>query len=44
MKTYVLLHFEHKNDVTIIIELQTAARSSIQKLDNDCDLIFMFEM
>ena len=21
MKTYVLLHFEHKNDVTIIVEL-----------------------
>ena len=26
MKTYVLLHFEHKNDVTIIIKLHRATR------------------
>ena len=26
MKTYVLLHFEHKNDVTIIIKLHNATR------------------
>ena len=27
MKTYVLLHFEHKNDVTIIIKLLVRATS-----------------
>ena len=48
MKTYVMLHFEHKNDVTIIIKLHKAthlqlAHSSIQKFDNDHDII-MFEM
>ena len=26
MKTYVLLHFEHKNDITIIIKLHRATR------------------
>ena len=41
MKTYVLLHFGHKNDVIIIIK---RARSSIKKFDNDCDIIFMFKM
>ena len=47
MKTYVLLHFEHQNDVTTYQTLQNhlpAARSSIQKLDNGCDVIFMFKM
>ena len=33
MNTYVLLYFEHKNDVTI------SARRSIQKFENDCDVI-----
>ena len=40
MKTYVLLHFEHKTYVTIIIKLHR----DIQKFDNDCDVIFMFKM
>ena len=48
MKTYVLLHFEHKNDVTIIIklcmELRAAGESNSVKFDNDCDVIFMFKM
>ena len=26
MNTYVLLHFEHKNDVTVIIKLHKATR------------------
>ena len=26
MKTYVVLHFEHKNDVTVIIKLYKATR------------------
>ena len=44
MKIYVLLHFEHKNDVTMIVKpLQSAARSSV-KFDNDCDVIFMFKL
>ena len=33
MKTYVLLYFEHKNGVTIIV-----------KIDNDFDVIFMFKI
>ena len=49
MKTYVLLlHFEHKNDVTIIGKLLNRAtsrrQSSSVKFDNDCDVIFMFKM
>ena len=48
MKAYVLLHFEHKNDVTIIVKLlyratRPQANSSV-KFDNDCDVIFMFKM
>ena len=40
MKTYVLLHFEHKNDVTIIaIHLYSSV-----KFYNVCDIIFMFKM
>ena len=37
-----LLHFEHKNDVKVIIkltELFAAAPNSIQKFYNDCDVI-----
>ena len=45
MKTYVLLHFEHKNDVTIIVKLYRATRMQLvallQKFDNDCDIIFV---
>ena len=26
MKTYVLLHFEHKNDVTVIVKLLYGAK------------------
>ena len=47
MKTYFLLHFEYKNYVLIIIKIQSyssAARSSIQKFENDCDVIFVFKM
>ena len=52
MKTYVLLHFEQKSDVTIIVKLLYRATSpgyepqasSSVKFDNDCDVIFMFEM
>ena len=44
INTYVLLHLEHKNDITIIIKLQSATRCSLQKSDNDCDVIFMFKM
>ena len=36
MEAYALLHFEHKNDVTVL--------SSSVKFDNDCDVIFMFKM
>ena len=49
MKTYVLLHFEHKNDVTVIIKLlylwsyEPQASGSV-KFDNYCDVIFMFKM
>ena len=43
MNTCVLLDFEHKNDVTIIIKLLYVA-SSYVKFDNDCDVIFMFKM
>ena len=46
MKTYVLLHFEYKNNVTHYQTSQSyssAARSSTQKLDNDCGAIFMFK-
>ena len=43
MNTYLLLHFEHKNDVTIIIKLHIAT-GYIQKFDNDCDVIFMFKI
>ena len=43
MKTYVLLHFEHKNGVTIIIklcmELRATCESNSLKFDNDCDVI-----
>ena len=40
MTIYVLLHFEHKNDITIIAN-QTATRSSIQKFDNDFDVFYV---
>ena len=40
---YVLLDFEHKNDVTIIIKLHRAT-NRIQMFDNDFDVIFMFKM
>ena len=44
MKTYVLLHFEQKNNVTIIVNFlwshEPQASSSV-KLDNDCDAIFV---
>ena len=42
MNTYVLLHFERKNDVTIIMKLHRASClkiRSIQKFDNDSDAI-----
>ena len=34
MNIYALLHFEHKNDVTMSIELHRDTR-----LNNDCDVI-----
>ena len=34
MNTYVLLQFEHKNDVTVIVRL---AASSFVKFYDDCD-------
>ena len=53
MTTYVLLHFEHKNDVTVIVKLsygvtpgelyEPQANSSV-KFDNGGDVIFMFKM
>ena len=48
MKTYLLLHFEHKKYVTIIVKLfvksyEPQASGSV-KFDNDCDVIFMFKM
>ena len=43
-ETYVLLHFEHKNDVTIIIKLHRATHRFIQQFDNDCDVMFIFKM
>ena len=39
-ETQMLLHFEHENDVTIIINLLYSA----VKFDYDCDIIFMFKM
>ena len=46
MKTHVQLHFERKNDVTIIAKLlyRATSHSSSVKFDNDCDVIFMFKM
>ena len=47
MKTYVLLHFEHKSDVTIIVKLlyrATSRRRETLKFDNDCDVIFTFKL
>ena len=47
MNTYVLLHCEHKNDVTIIVKLHTATRLRLvapYRSMNDCDVIFIFEM
>ena len=48
MRTYCLLHFEHINDVTIHYQTSQsflpAARSSLQKFDNDCDATVMFKM
>ena len=41
MKTYVLLYFEYKNDITIITKLHRATRLCT-KIDNDRDVIFMF--
>ena len=43
MNTRVLLHFEHKHDITIIIKLHIAT-SPLQKFDNDCDVILMFQI
>ena len=37
------VNFEYKNDLTIIINLP-AGRSSLQKFDNDCEVIFIFNM
>ena len=44
MNAYVLLHFEQKNDITIIVKFLYRAASSSVKFDNDCDIIFMFKM
>ena len=44
MKTYVLLHFEYKNDDTIIVKLLYRAAHSSVKLGNDCDVIFTLKM
>ena len=44
MKTFVLLHFDHKNDIKITIKIHKATHlqlvALIQKFDNDCDIIF----
>ena len=42
MKTYVLLHFDIK--MTLQSLSNFTERSFIQKFDNDCDVIFMFQM
>ena len=42
MNTYVLLHFEYKNDITIIIKPFLSAASH-RDFDDDSDVIFMFE-
>ena len=42
MKTYVLLHFEHKNDVTVTVKLMCRRqyhKLDYVKLDNDSDVI-----
>ena len=39
METYVLLHFEHKNDVTIIIKLHRASRLRIVALHKSLTMI-----
>ena len=36
MKTYVLLHFEHKNDVRIIVKLLYGARVIVVQALNEC--------
>ena len=49
METSVMLQFEHKNDVTIIVKFLFRAASceprasSAVKFDNDCDVIPMFK-
>ena len=43
METYVLLHFEHKNVVTIIANKNVVTIISEElrvEFDNDCDIIF----
>ena len=42
MSAYVLLYFEHKMTSQSLSNF--VARSSIQKFDDDCDVIFMFKM
>ena len=50
IKTHVLLHFEHKNDVISLIIVKflyrtmNGRRVSSVKFDNDCEVIFMFNM
>ena len=39
MKTYVLLRFEHKNDVTIIIKLHVATRLQLMVLYKSLTII-----
>ena len=39
MKTYVVLHFEHKNDVTIIIKLHKATHLQLTALYKSLTMI-----
>ena len=39
MQTYVLLHFEHKNDVTIIIKLHKTAHLQLVALYKSLTMI-----
>ena len=44
MNIYVLLHFNHKNDVTTIVKLLYKTARSFVKFDNYAHVIFVFKM
>ena len=45
MKSYCIIYFEHRNDVTSIVKLCLENTSQISvKLDYACDVISMFKI